>query len=81
MRKSAGNGASLRSRPRGRHWKAQGFAMPFAQSDETTGALSTAPRINDVKPAARSEDEKKAPAPFLKRRLKVRRKSEGRRRT
>lgn len=34
--------------------------MPFAQSDETTGALSTAPRINDVKPAARSEDEKKS---------------------
>jgi hypothetical protein len=34
-----------------------------------------------VEPAARSEDKKKRPTPLLKRRLKVRRKSEGRRRT
>jgi hypothetical protein len=67
MRKSAGNGASLRSRPRGGRGKAQRFTMPFALP------LVTHDQLPGPGPEAPIQDEKKAPAPLLERRLKVRR--------
>ncbi len=86
MRKSAGNGAQSTESIAQSKSESSTNRYAFRSNTETNTSRAVTSRATNRRiirsgTGSTKPGRKKAPSPFLKRRLKVRRKSEGRRRT